>query len=371
MKTDHLRQPIARFALQAAARGAGRHLVLGAVALTLLTLSACSGGNSLFGSNDGTINDQSKFSVSAYGVAASPRVTRSRAIRKGGGRYMVGQPYKVAGRWYRPAENRAYDETGIASWYGPNFHGRLTANGETFDQFALTGAHPTLPLPSYVRVENLSNGRSTIVRINDRGPFARDRLIDLSRRTAEVLGFIRNGTARVRVTYVGPAPLEGDDTNFLVASINTNGAPVPLPSVQHTVRNSIISRQNGGLLGAVTGAVTNLFSYAEGEQGAELINGAHAAVNQVATSVPQLDAWRQKVQGIELDEPVQLGMFADGPMALEIARRFALLGAVNIEPAARNTRKVSLSLTSLKPGVLPEDITELARQLRLELPSAL
>lgn len=115
------------------------------------------------------------------------------------GVYKVGNPYKIDGVWYYPAEDWSYDETGIASWYGPNFHGKFTANGETYDMNALTAAHRTLPLPSFVRVVNLENGRSVVLRINDRGPFARGRIIDVSRRGAQLLGFKQKGTARVRV----------------------------------------------------------------------------------------------------------------------------------------------------------------------------
>jgi len=114
----------------------------------------------------------------------------------------VGRPYQVAGVWYYPQQDRDYDETGIASWYGPNFHGQTTASGEAFDMNALTAAHPTLPLPSRVRVTNLENGRSLMLRVNDRGPFARDRIIDVSRRAAQLLGFAGDGTARVRVQLV-------------------------------------------------------------------------------------------------------------------------------------------------------------------------
>ena len=115
------------------------------------------------------------------------------------GAYKVGDPYQIGGTWYYPKADYAYRETGIASWYGPGFHGRATANGEVFDQNALTGAHRTLPMPSMVRVTNLDNGRSIKVRINDRGPFKNGRIIDLSRRAADLLGFRRIGTAKVRV----------------------------------------------------------------------------------------------------------------------------------------------------------------------------
>lgn len=123
--------------------------------------------------------------------------------------YKVGKPYKVNGRWYRPAADPDYDEIGIASWYGDGFHGRLTANGEIFDQNRITAAHTTLPLPSLVEVENLENGRKIVVRVNDRGPFAHGRVIDLSREAARRLGFERKGLARVRVRYAGRAGLPG------------------------------------------------------------------------------------------------------------------------------------------------------------------
>lgn len=113
--------------------------------------------------------------------------------------YKVGQPYQIRGVWYTPEEDFHYDRTGIASWYGPGFHGRRTANGEIYDQHALTAAHPTLQMPALVRVTNLDNGRSLVLRINDRGPFAQNRIIDVSQRAAEELGFRRQGTARVRV----------------------------------------------------------------------------------------------------------------------------------------------------------------------------
>ena len=116
--------------------------------------------------------------------------------------YKIGKPYQINGVWYRPAENWNYDKTGIASWYGPNFDGKPTANGETFDQWQASAAHKTLPLPSIVRVTNLENGRSLVVRINDRGPFVRGRIIDLSRAAAEAIDMIGPGTAPVVIRVV-------------------------------------------------------------------------------------------------------------------------------------------------------------------------
>jgi peptidoglycan lytic transglycosylase len=167
------------------------------VLLAVVPLAACSQG--------GPAPD------ARLGVASSPRVANGRAIPKGGGIYKVGQPYQVAGRWYVPREVDRYDQTGIASWYGTAFHGRRTANGEIYDMNALTAGHPTLPMPSYAYVTNLDNGRTILVRINDRGPYVNDRLIDLSRRSAAELGYTRHGLARVRVRYAGRAPLDGND----------------------------------------------------------------------------------------------------------------------------------------------------------------
>lgn len=130
---------------------------------------------------------------------------------KGGGVYKVSAPYRLNGVVYRPREVDRFDEDGIASWYGEMFHGRRTANGEIYDMEALTAAHPTLPLPSYARVTNPRNGRSLVVRINDRGPYARGRIIDLSWAVASLLQIHVAGTAPVRVQYLGPAPLDGND----------------------------------------------------------------------------------------------------------------------------------------------------------------
>ena len=125
------------------------------------------------------------------------------------GVYKIGQPYQIDNIWYYPREQPDYDETGIASWYGPDFYGKATANGEMYDGNALTAAHKTLPMPVNVRVTNLDNGKSLVVRVNDRGPYARGRIIDLSKRAAELLDVVQTGTARVRVTYLGRADMNG------------------------------------------------------------------------------------------------------------------------------------------------------------------
>ena len=144
------------------------------------------------------VNEQQK-------TAQTTTSQRTANIPSRQGTYKVGDPYQIDDIWYYPKENPDYRETGIASWYGKPFHGRSTANGEIYDMNGVTAAHKTLPLPTYVRVTNLENGRALTVRVNDRGPFVHGRIIDLSRRSAQLLGFEKNGVARVRVEAV-PSP---------------------------------------------------------------------------------------------------------------------------------------------------------------------
>lgn len=180
---------------------------VGCAMLCAMALAGCSSG--------GLKKSNSKY---------SPRVVKlGEPVPQGGGAYKVGSAYKIKGRTYKPAEQPGYDKVGTASWYGTDFHGRKTANGEVYDMNSFTAAHTTLPLPSYVRVTNLGNSKSVVVRVNDRGPFAHDRIIDLSRKTAETLGFKRAGTAKVRVQYVGRAPLDGQD-QWLTTTVRDHGA---------------------------------------------------------------------------------------------------------------------------------------------------
>lgn len=186
-----------------------------------LLVANCTGGPSLTSKID-----------PKYGVSASPRVIAAgQPVPKGGGTYRVGKPYVVAGKTYVPTEPKKYRTEGLASWYGDDFHGRLTANGEIFDMHSIAAAHPTLPMPSYVRVTNLQNNRSMVVRVNDRGPFHGNRVIDVSQRAADLLGFKNKGTARVRVEYVGRAPLEGSDDIQLASTLRMNGKPAEAPAV--------------------------------------------------------------------------------------------------------------------------------------------
>jgi len=154
--------------------------------------------------------------------------------RGNNGIYKVGKPYQIGETWYYPKEQPDYDETGIASWYGPSFYGHATANGEIYNAGDITAAHRTLPMPVNVRVTNLDNGKSIIVRVNDRGPYAKGRIIDVSEAAAKLLGFYNQGTARVRVTYIARStqpdgePLKTNDTPPEVAA----AVPaVPTPDV--------------------------------------------------------------------------------------------------------------------------------------------
>jgi rare lipoprotein A len=144
----------------------------------------------------------------------------------------AGPAYQVAGKWYVPTHEPNYDEVGIASWYGPTFHGKASATGEVFDEMAMTAAHPTLPIPSLVRVTNLENGKSVVVRINDRGPFVDDRIIDMSKAAAYALDMTKKGTAKVRVQYVGPAPAAPNAVPSEAVLASMQQAPVQVTRVQ-------------------------------------------------------------------------------------------------------------------------------------------
>jgi len=175
----------------------------------------------------------------------APREDHTVKVPANAGVYKVGQPYQVDNVWYYPREQPDYDETGIASWYGPTFYGKKTANGELYDGNQLTAAHKTLPMPVNVRVTNLDNGKSLVVRVNDRGPYARGRIIDLSKRAAELLDVVQSGTARVRVTYLSRADL--------------NGGPPPSetpPEIANAVPAAPTKKVDTAALAIVPGAAT-------------------------------------------------------------------------------------------------------------------
>ena len=226
-------------------RGQG---AIGLVVGAAIVAGACSRGGSSERSaaTDGRISPKT-------GTSASQRLySENQQIPKGGGTYKIGAPYKVSNRLYVPTEDPNYDRLGLASWYGSDFHGRKTANGEIFDMNALTAAHPTLPIPSYAYVTNLSNNRTILVRINDRGPYANDRMIDLSRRSARELGFELHGLTKVRVKYAGRAPLNGSDFHeqrFLASQRQPQFASSPLPpaATQRPIDQSYAATTQGSV----------------------------------------------------------------------------------------------------------------------------
>jgi rare lipoprotein A len=164
-------------------------------------------------------------------------------------RYKLGGPYQAGGVWYVPADQPDYDEVGLASWYGDAFNGKPTADGELFDMNGVSAAHATLPLPCIVEVTNLDNGKSIHVRINDRGPFHPGRIIDLSRGGAKALGYYQKGTARVRVRFMGLAPLGGVDPHLTVAAAEMHGlAPSEPEPFESSVNQPRAQDQDGGFL---------------------------------------------------------------------------------------------------------------------------
>ena len=169
---------------------------------------------------------------------------RDRAPVSANPHYKVGAPYTIAGRTYTPRVDRDYDEVGVASWYGDAFHGKLTANGEVFDMTRLSAAHKTLPMPVTLEVTNLENGRRTFVRLNDRGPFVDDRIIDLSRAAASELGFLERGLAKVRVRYVADA-----DLYALAERPGAAGRITPGRCRSDTGRDARLKARSSGILG--------------------------------------------------------------------------------------------------------------------------
>ena len=241
----------------------------------------------------------------------SPKYTRSGPIPKGGGRRHVGRPYTVAGRRYHPSAKPKAVEVGVASWYGPRFHRRMTANGEWFDMNYLSAAHKTMPLPSYVRVTNLDNGRTVVVRVNDRGPFVNDRVIDLSRAAADRLGYRRRGKARVKVEYLGPAPL-GDDRRVLARLNRMRDAP----------RRTLIAAARGGAPSKVMVADAGR-------------SARRTPVRTAAATPPP-----EKVRPVPASAPpaagggyyVQVASYSDPANAEATRRRLADMGPVEVRP---------------------------------------
>lgn len=230
-------------------------------------------------------------------------------------RYKIGDPYMVAGVWYYPERDLAYDETGIGSWYGDEFAGRLTANGEIFDPEMVTAAHKTLPMPSVVRVTNLDNGKSLVVRINDRGPFVAGRIIDLSREAARLIGYRDEGLARVRVQVLAEQSLrletlaKNGDFNQII-----EGTPASMPLVAAVEQPEISMTATSS-----SGEVFSSDNTDDGVSALELL--ARSRVGEVITVAP-----------IETEIWVQVGAFYAESNAANVLAKVKAVGGGSISP---------------------------------------
>jgi rare lipoprotein A len=238
------------------------------------------------------------------------------------GGYKVGQPYQVAGIWYVPKEQPNYDEIGTASWYGDAFQMKATANGEIFDMNQLSAAHTTLPLPSIVEVTNLDNGKKLRVRVNDRGPFVDNRIIDLSRAAAQELGYDRKGLARVRVKYIGPAPLAGPEAGVRYAAA-TPGPITPIAPVTAASGMPIAVAPAESIQVATLAPPASV-------KAAPLPPLTGSALGTPATSASAPPA----VQSAQAYR-IQAGSFSDQGNAQRAAAQLATTGTALIEPVQR------------------------------------
>jgi len=271
---------------------------LGCVVLAGLFVANCA-GNQTAGRRSKEIG---AFPQWKYGPASPRVVAEGEEVPKGGGRQLVGKAYSVAGKRYVPYEKPlGYSAVGMASWYGEAFHGRRTANGEVYDRNSISAAHPTMPLPAYARVTNLLNNRSIVVRVNDRGPYHGNRLMDVSQKTADALAFRHLGTARIKMEYLGQASLAGSDDNLLLATLRTDGSQAPIPGT--SARTMVASADS---------VATTRTRSAD-------IDAAPAAVEpEPVVSQPVAQAYAPPVtRTISPSSPVMATLASAGPMAAE------------------------------------------------------
>jgi len=251
----------------------------------------------------------------------------------GRGVYKTGEPYQVGGIWYVPHEQPHYDETGIASWYGDAFQMKATANGEIFDMNQFSAAHTTLPLPSMVEVTNLDNGRKLTVRVNDRGPFVGNRIIDLSHAAAHELGYDRAGLAHVRVRYIGPAPLAGPDAGVQVASnagLLTPKYPITMASAPVAARAAPSAYPAASAAAPKAQSDLQLASYKAPEPIETTSLAPLPAARPIAAAAPRGDATAAQTYRI------QAGAFSDQDRARRVAAQLTTTGEATIEPIERN-----------------------------------
>lgn len=261
-----------------------------------------------------------------------PKQTAGNQPSGKGGTYKVGKPYQVAGIWYVPKEDPTYDATGVASWYGQDFHAKATANGETFDMYTVSAAHTTLPMPSMVEVTNLDNGKKIMVRVNDRGPFVGGRIIDLSYAAAQQLDYDRKGLANVRVRYVGPAPLGVNEGQRYASAAPAPAAapiaPVPVTTVASAPLAPVVTTSS---LPPATprhassyGATPATYAPTARTDYRPPAATTYQPYNPPATAAASSSIYR-----------VQAGAFSDPDRAQQIANQLAGVGQARVETVQR------------------------------------
>jgi rare lipoprotein A len=254
--------------------------------------------------------------------------------------YKVGKPYLIDGVWYYPAVDYNYAETGIASWYGPDFHGLATANGETYDMNALTAAHRTLPMPSMVRVTNLENGRQIALKINDRGPFANNRIIDVSRRAAQLLGFEQQGAARVRVEI-----MDAESRQLaMLAGVATPPAQQTAAAAQADVLSSpkVTAAPAGTVSEETLAPPAGTAAVAAAQPAASRPAQQPSIVATVAVAVPAGPQPDGKVTVVAVRRTamfIQAGAFANLANATRLRTKLTSFGQAQVVPAYVGTQK--------------------------------
>ena len=266
------------------------------------------------------------FALAACSGSREP--TRAGRVQSGsGGYYKIGKPYQIKGEWYYPKEDYSYDESGIASWYGADFHDQMTANGEMYNKNELTAAHKTLPLPTLARVTNLENGRSIVVRINDRGPFSGARVIDVSQRSAQLLGFERSGTAKVRVQVLA------DESKAIADAMRAYGGPTQetqaVAQVAQQPRESVQTFESAPAVSVQSAPL-------------DPVATEPSQPSAVPTSAAQVRPVAQYVQ-LPVSGPnliyVQAGAFTSSANATKLTKTLAKLGAARVvEADVKGTR---------------------------------
>ena len=307
---------------------------LGLAALLALALAGCSQAPGK--------KTKEFFSSSIYGAASPKVVEDGEAVPKGGGRYLVGKPYTVAGRTYTPKEVSANtSQTGKASWYGSAFHGRRTSNGEVYDMRSVTAAHPTWPLPSYVRVTNVANGRSMIVRLNDRGPFHSDRIMDVSSRVADALDFKRMGTANIKLDYVRPAGLGGSDDQLLMATLRDDGRPATLDGTPQGSPVMVAEHDPAPVREEKSTSVASLFT--RNEEGKPAPQKANVSSGQTAPDVLDEIDTEDLIEVLPVRRPVSIGLLPGARSAPLV--QLAQAAPAVAEPAGLQTTSIAKSPT--------------------------